>query len=223
MAAVILSTPYHRTLTADFLTELRRICDTLGTMLVLDEVVTGFRLAPGGLGDLFGVRADLVCFSKGIAAGAPLAAVAGPQHIMAAFDRLRVSSTFAGETVSLELMKAVLRYYASGDYYTRIARLGRRLRDGLNNAAAKAELPPIAVGYDPMPCLRFSEDSTAHARAAAAFLAGMARRGVLLRRDVNFLNAVHEEKHVDFALEAANDVFATPEFGMAYYSEMCSQ
>jgi aminotransferase MxcL len=215
VACVVLSTPYHRRLTAEFLTALRNACDRSGALLVLDEVVTGFRLAPGGLGQYLGVQADLVCFSKGLAAGAPLAAVAGPRSTMSGFERLRVSSTFAGETLSLEVMKAALRHYAAGGYYARIARLGRRLRDGLNDAAAQAGSAPVAVGYDPMPCLRFSDDPAEHARAAEAFLAGMARRGVLLRRDVNFLTAAHSDEHVDFAVGAAAEVFATDGFRAA--------
>ncbi|MEV7022796.1 aminotransferase class III-fold pyridoxal phosphate-dependent enzyme [Kitasatospora sp. NPDC093558] len=215
IACVVLSTPYHRRLTAGFLTELRDTCHRSGALLVLDEVVTGFRLAPGGLGQHLGVEADLICFSKGIAAGAPLAAVAGPRRTMAGFERLRVSSTFAGETVSLEVMKAALRYYADSDYYARIARLGRLLRDGLNRAAADTGAGPVAVGYDPMPCLRFAEDPARHARTAEAFLAGMARRGVLMRRDVNFPTAAHGEEHVERALAAAAEVFATDAFRSA--------
>jgi aminotransferase MxcL len=214
-ACVLLSTPYHRTLTAEFLAAVRDSCDRAGALLVLDEVVTGFRLAAGGLGQHLGVAADLVCFSKGLAAGAPLAAVAGPRRTMQGFERLRVSSTFAGETVSLEVMKAVLRHYRGSDYYTRIARLGRDLREGLNRAAADAGIGPVAVGYDPMPCLRFAEDPARHARTAEAFLAAMARRGVLLRRDVNFPTAVHREEHIAFALDAAAEVFATPQFRAA--------
>jgi aminotransferase MxcL len=215
IAAVLLSTPYHRQLTAEFLGELRRMCDVHGALLVLDEVVTGFRLAPGGLGELLGVRADVLCFSKGLAAGAPLAAVAGPRRTMAGFDQLRVSSTFAGETLSLELMKAALRYYASGDYYSRLARLGRRLREGLNEAAAQQGVAPIAVGYDALPCLRFSDDAAEHGRLAAIFLAGMARRGVLLRRDVNFVSDAHGDPQVDFALLAATETLAAPAFSAA--------
>ncbi|PBC66227.1 glutamate-1-semialdehyde aminotransferase [Streptomyces sp. TLI_235] len=212
LAAVVLSTPYDRRLTAGFLAEVRRLCDRHGVLLVLDEVVTGFRLASGGLGEVLGVEADLICFSKGLAAGAPLAAVAGPRRTMTQFERLRVSSTFAGETLSLEIMKAVLRYYTTSDHYERTALLGRRFRDGLNGAAERLGLAPFVVGYDPMPCLRFAADPAGHARAAGAFLGAMARRGVLLRRDVNFLSAAHGDAHVDFAVAAAEEVLADREF-----------
>lgn len=206
LAALVLSTPYHRTLDAGFLRLLREACDDTGCLLVLDEIVTGFRLAPGGLGHLLGVRGDLLCFSKGLAAGMPLAAVAGSAELMADFGRLKVSTTFGGELLSLEVMKVALREYARGDYYQRIATLGARLRDGLNARAGAAGLGSVAVGYDAMPCLRFSDDADRHAQLAEHFVAGMARRGFLLRRDVNFVSAVHTEADVDRAVEAAAEV-----------------
>ncbi|MDT0266827.1 aminotransferase class III-fold pyridoxal phosphate-dependent enzyme [Streptomyces sp. DSM 44915] len=203
LAAVLLSTPYHRRLRAEFLHDLRAACDRTGTLLVLDEIVTGFRLAPGGLGQWHRVRADLVCLSKGLAAGLPLAAVAGPAGVLADLARLRVSTTFGGELLALEAMRVALREYARGDYYRHIATLGRRLRDGVNAEAARLGLAPVLVGYDPMPCLRLAPEPADHARRAEQLLAGMARRGFLLRRDVNFVSAAHTTGQIDAAVAAA--------------------
>ncbi|MFF8500178.1 aminotransferase class III-fold pyridoxal phosphate-dependent enzyme [Streptomyces anulatus] len=208
VAAVVLSTPYHRRLDEEFLVRLRESCDRTGALLVLDEIVTGFRLAPGGLGEHLGVRGDLVCLSKGLAAGLPLAAVVGPRAIMASFAELRVSTTFGGELLSLEAMRAALREYARDDYYGHIGRLGRRLREGINAQAHGLGLGPVVVGYDPMPCLRFADDPALHARRARGFVAGMARRGFLMRRDVNFVSAAHTAAQIDAALEAAGEALA---------------
>lgn len=208
IAGVVVSTPYHRQLDAAFLGALREACDRSGALLVLDEIVTGFRLAPGGLGEHLGVRADLLCLSKGLAAGLPLAAVAGPRSIMADFADLRVSTTFGGELLSLEAMRVALREYARGDYYAHIASLGRRMREGINAEARRSGLGPVVVGYDAMPCLRLAEDPDVHARRAHDLLAGMARRGVLLRRDVNFVSAAHTPEHIDAAVAAAGEVLA---------------
>ncbi|MEW2514681.1 aminotransferase class III-fold pyridoxal phosphate-dependent enzyme [Streptomyces sp. NPDC046870] len=209
-AAVVLCPPHHRRLTAGFLAELRRLCDLHGTMLVLDEDITAFRLAPGGLGQSLATEADLTCFSTSLAAGAALAAVAGPRRTMAHFAKLGVASAFTGERVSLEVMKAALRHYANTDYYARVAMLGRRLRDGLDALAGCHGLAPFAVGHDAMPCLRFAADPAGHAPLAEAFVAGMARRGVLLGHGVNFVSAAHGEAHIDFALDAAEDLLAAP-------------
>lgn len=204
-AAVLLSTPYHRVLDREFLHEVRALCDEKGCLLVLDEIVTGFRLAPGGVGQLHGVEADITCFSKGIAAGMPLAAVAGPQSVMSHFAALRVSTTFGGELLSLEAMKAALREYAQSDYYEKIAELGRKFRDGVNAHATRLGIGQVVTGYDPMPCLRFDSDPIRHQRKARTFLAEMARRGFLLRRDVNFISAAHTPAQVEDAISAAGE------------------
>jgi aminotransferase MxcL len=203
LAAVVIAAPYHRILPADLLRSLRTLCDDTGALLILDEIVTGFRLAAGGLGELYGVQPDLVCLSKGLAAGMPLSAVCGRSDVMERLTDLRVSTTFGGELLSLEAAKVALREYRKDDYYTRISALGRQLRDGFNAHAAALGSPPIVVGYDAMPCLRFSGDPDRHARRARLFLAEMARRGVLLRRDVNFVCAAHTPQQVSFAVEGA--------------------
>jgi glutamate-1-semialdehyde aminotransferase len=196
LAAVVVSTPYQRILSTEFLRELRTVCDTTGCLVVLDEIVTGFRLAPGGLGQLAGVRADILCFSKGMAAGMPLAAVAGPAETMDGFGRLRVSTTFGGELLSLEVMKVALRTYAKTGYYEHIDRLGSQLRHGINSLG----WGEVVAGYGPMPCLTLESDT------ARRFVAGMARRGFLMRRDVNFIAAVHTTEQVGDAVAAAAEV-----------------
>lgn len=207
-AAVLFSTPYHRVLSASFLQELRALCDRHGSLLVFDEIVTGFRLSPAGLAQLYGVRADLLCFSKGLAAGMPLAALAGPRQVMNDLGALRVSTTFGGELLSLEAMRVALREYGKSDYYQRIALLGRQFKEGLNEHAHRLGHHDIVMGYDPMPCLQLHQDPAEHERLAIRFLAGMARHGFLLRRDVNFISAVHSAEHIESAVCAAGEVLA---------------
>lgn len=199
-AAVVLSTPYHRRLERGFLERLRGACDKAGALLVMDEIVTGFRLAPGGLGQLLNVPGDIRCFSKGLAAGLPLAAVGGSREVMRDFAALHVSTTFGGELLSLQVARAALREYARDRYYASIAALGHRLREGINGHAAQRGLRPVVDGYDPMPFLRLP------APAARAFIAAMARRGVLMRRGVNFVSAAHTAEQIDFAVAAAGAV-----------------
>src|SRR5690606_31022048 len=66
IAAVVLSVPYNRQLTSEFLQALCRECTAQGTLLVMDEIVTGFRLAMGGAQEYFGVQGDLACYSKAL-------------------------------------------------------------------------------------------------------------------------------------------------------------
>jgi len=205
LAAVVLSVPYNRTLTAEFVGKVRSACTANNILLVMDEVVTGFRLALGGAQEFFGVAADLVSLSKGIAAGMPLSAVTGPACYMSEMEKLQVSTTFGGEMLSLEVCDAVLKEYQRSDYIEKIAALGLRLKEGVNKVSEQLGTPLRVVGYDPIPMFLFSKNPTEHAQIAEKFLAQMAKRGVLLRREVNFICAVHTEEQIDFTINAVKE------------------
>jgi aminotransferase MxcL len=208
IALVLLSVPYNRCLSHDFVHTLREACRAQGVLFVLDEVITGFRLALGGAQEFYDVRADFVCLSKGIAAGMPLSAVAGRREYMARMSEVQVSTTFGGEMLSLEVCRAAVGVYRTPDYYAQQARLGRRLREGVNAAAENAGSALRVLGYDAIPCFRYSEDLATQASYMERFLGAMAKRGVLLRRDVNFLSGVHTEAQIDFTVRATEAALA---------------
>jgi aminotransferase MxcL len=202
LALVLLSLPYNRCVSREFLLRLRQRCRAKGVLLVFDEVVTGFRLALGGAQEFYGVEADFVCLSKGIAAGMPLSALVGPRASLAPLAELQVSTTFGGELLSLAACRAAISVYRSTDYFTRLSQLGTQLAEGVNRFAHDRGYALRIVGYAPIPLFRFSEDMARQARAAETFLAAVARRGVLLRRDVNFICGVHTAEQIDFTVEA---------------------
>lgn len=202
LAAVLLSIPYNRTLTGEFLSKVREACTAQGILFVFDEVVTGFRLALGGAQEYFGVAADLVTLSKGIAAGMPLSALTGPACYMKKIEDLQVSTTFGGEMLSLAVCNAVLKTYQSTDYIEHIASLGRILRDSVNKISKQLGTPLDVVGYDPIPMFLFAKNPAEHVKYAEPFLAEMAKRGVMMRRDVNFICAAHTHAHIQHAISA---------------------
>ncbi len=117
--------------TGAFLRELRRMTEARGQVLVFDEVFTGFRVAPGGAQEMYGVRPDLSCFSKALGGGMPIAALAGRRELM---DRLGspglpYGSTYAGHTLALAGTRASLEG---------IRREGRRFRDRLQGLTERA-------------------------------------------------------------------------------------
>lgn len=205
LSLVLLSLPYNRQVSGTFLHTLRDTCKRHGVLFVLDEVVTGFRLALGGAQEYYGLSADYVCLSKGIAAGMPLSAIAGPRALLERMGDLQVSTTFGGELLSLAVCRSALRVYRHTDYIEHQAAIGRRLARGINAVAERGDFPLRVVGYDAIPMLRFSPDMAEHARLAEPFLGAMARRGVLFRRDVNFLSSAHTEAQVDATIAAADD------------------
>lgn len=203
LAAVLLSVPYNRTLDVAFLQRLRTACTAASALLVADDIVTGFRLTLGGIQQYFNIEADLTCVSKALAAGMPLSAVAGPRHHMQRLAELQVSTTFGGEQLSLAACIAALDTYASSSYVEYIARLGRRLKRGINAVAERLGRSLRVVGYDPIPMFLFSNDMSSHVDRSRRFVGAMARRGFLLRRDVNFISLAHDENDIDGLVDAA--------------------
>lgn len=136
-AAIILEPAVFAAPTDGFLSVLREICDARGILLIFDEMWTGFRIALGGAQEYFGVRADLVCFSKAVANGMPLAILAGRADVMSLLERdVFFFTTFGGEALSLAAAKATIEFMRDHDVATAIAAKGTRLRDGYNALAS---------------------------------------------------------------------------------------
>ncbi len=205
LAAVVLAVPYNRRLSVEFLQQLREVCAERGVWFILDEIVTGFRLALGGAQEYFGVQADLVCLSKALAAGMPLSAVVGPKQHMQQMERLQVSTTFGGEVLSLAACDAALQVYEQSNYFEHIHDLGRHLRAGVNGVAQELGSSLQVHGYDPMPMFLFDHDPARHVPLMTRFVGLMAARGFLLRRDVNFICAAHQREHVEQLITATRE------------------
>jgi glutamate-1-semialdehyde aminotransferase len=124
-----------------FLHELKAACRKNGTLLVFDEMWTGFRFALGGAQERFGVEADLMCYSKAIANGMPLAVLAGRTDVMRLCERdVFFFTTFGGEALSLAAAKATIRELRGRRVPEYLARQGDRLRDGYNALARDLDL-----------------------------------------------------------------------------------
>ncbi|QRK06198.1 myxochelin B biosynthesis transaminase MxcL [Archangium violaceum] len=205
LAAVLLSVPFNRCLTREFMHKLRATCTAHGVLLIQDEVITGFRLAPGGAQQYFDVRADFVCLSKAIAAGMPLSAVAGPEKFLSKLADLQVSTTFGGELLSLAVCEAVLKVTREPGFTEHLANLGRRLATGINARAERVGSPLRILGYDAIPLFRFSKNPVENAKLTQPFQAAMARRGILLRRDLNFICAAHTVEQIDYTIDMAEE------------------
>jgi glutamate-1-semialdehyde aminotransferase len=124
-----------------FLEGLATLCRRRGTLLVFDEMWTGFRCALGGAQQRFGVRADLACFSKAVANGMPLSVLTGRAEVMRLLEReVFFFTTFGGETLSLAAAAATLDLLAADDVPAHLERLGSTLREGYRQLAAELGL-----------------------------------------------------------------------------------
>lgn len=115
-----------------FFGQLRALADKISALLIFDEIVTGFRVRIGGVQEYFGITPDLAVFSKGVAAGMPLSVVCGRAEVMKHAATIPISSTFAGETLSLASALETVGIYENQGVIEHIWARGEQLVKGLN-------------------------------------------------------------------------------------------
>ncbi len=189
---------------------MRNLCDEHGVLLCFDEIVTGFRLAPGGAQEYYGVTPDLACFAKGIANGMPLACVCGKREVMQIAKDLLISVTYGGECLSLAAVVACLNEYKDKPVHEAIWEQGRRLMDGIKALGEKHGVPFWCNGLAPQSQPNFNyEDAALNADAWSLFLQETARRGVLVRRGgLLFVTYMHKSEDVDETLATMDEALA---------------
>jgi glutamate-1-semialdehyde 2,1-aminomutase len=141
----------------EFLAELRRITNEIGAFLIFDEVITGFRLAPGGAREFFGVMPDVSTYGKIAGGGLPFGAVAGSAEAMRLMEydteprSILMAGTFNGNPLVTTAGTAVLRRLSSEpQLYARLNAMGNRFRNEINRFAQEENYPAIATGVGSM-------------------------------------------------------------------------
>jgi glutamate-1-semialdehyde 2,1-aminomutase len=203
-----------------FLEGLRALCTAHGALLVLDEVMTGFRVARGGAQARFGVRPDLTTLGKIVGGGLPLAAFGGRAEIM---DRLAPlgpvyqAGTLSGNPVATAAGLATLALLEP-DLYEALERIGARIESGLRDAAraagAKVTIQRVGamwtVFFAEGPVRSWDDAKAADTKAFARWHQGMLKRGVYLppsQWEAAFHSVTHDDAAVDATLAAAAEAF----------------
>lgn len=214
LGAVIVE-PLHRCLTPapGFLAGLRDLTRNLGIVLVFDEVVTGFRLAPGGAQEYYGVTPDLVAYGKALGGGFPIGAYGGRADLMEAVNEHRLpgpnyawsASTTGGNPVSCAAALATLDVFSELGFHARLHALGRQFRQLLQKAVSAAGIPAQILGDGPLAQVAFSPTPVVD---QATWLASDRKRGravmlELLRRRV-FLNPMGTKLYLSQEHSAAD-------------------
>ena len=176
----------------------RELTERHGNVLIFDEIVTGFRVAIGGVQEYFGVTPDLAVFAKGVANGMPLSVYAGKAEIMEKLDKAIVSSTYGGETLSLAAARAVIRIYTEEDVIGHLWTRGERLVHGLNERFREHGLPMECRGYLCCPQIAFLQDAPSD--LAERFQRAAYRNGVSLYT-VMYVNFSHQDADIDETVE----------------------
>jgi len=134
----------------DFLAKVKDLCRQNAALLIFDEVVTGFRFSLGGAQEYFNVIPDICAFGKGIASGYPLSAVVGKRAIFEkAKDKIFVSSTFGGDTLSLAACIATIKILQNEPVHKRIWEIGGTIKDKFNKISERIGSNIRIIGLPP--------------------------------------------------------------------------
>ncbi len=189
-----------------FARRMRELCDANDAALILDDIRAGFRLDLGGSWEPLGVRPDLSCFSKAIANGYPLSAIAGNDRFREASTKIYATGSFWCEAVPMAAALATLKILRRENGPKQMAATGTLFRDGLAGLAARYGLVLHQTGPAALPMIRFEND--AGFAQANAFCSAAVRHGLYLHPWHNmFLSTAHTAEDIARALEAAEAAF----------------
>ncbi len=213
-----------------YLKRMRELARDYGALLILDEVVTGFRYAPGGCQQYYGVQPDLSTFGKALGAGFPVGVVAGPRSIL---DRLRWSEhmvlhygTFNGHRLTMKVVAANLDLL-KGDLlggdgtYQKLHRVGDAAIAGLREVFHRRNMKAIVQGFGPMFQIYFTERDAIHdyrdyctyvdTARYSRFVHRLLERGIYMTPSNGLhwiISTTHTEKDVEALIEAADQACA---------------
>lgn len=203
-----------------YLQGLQRVCRENDVLFILDEVITGFRLAPGGAQEAFGLQPDLSTFAKAMANGAPIGAFAGPREVMSVLEggKVRHAGTYNASPLCLAASRATLEELArdGGAVYRRLEDLGSKIRAGLKEVMDRNGVPAAVQGRGSMMQMYFTdlprvgtyrEALQSDLALFSRFAHEMIRRGVFVHPDGFehwFMSAAHTEEEIGRILEAAD-------------------
>ena len=175
-----------------------------GAVLIFDEIITGFRLAPGGAQEHYGVQADLATFGKALGNGMPISAIAGRADLMDRLEDVFFSGTHGGETLSLAAAQAVLDRLDTAAYAALYSK-GERLRAGVQDAIASADVADSVRirGAAPRTVVTIREPAGSGPGLPAKTLVQqeLLKQGVLFNGS-NFICLAHSDDDIDAAVDA---------------------
>jgi glutamate-1-semialdehyde 2,1-aminomutase len=152
-----------------WLEHIRRLCDEYGIVMIMDEVKTGFRIAPGGAQEVFGVLADLVTYAKAMGNGFPVAAIGGRKEIMDSVGPGRTAhgGSYCGNVVGTAAADATLEIIAQGEALKTLEARGEVLMKGIGRILTDAGLPHHLLGVPAMFGIVFCEQEPTDYRSYA--------------------------------------------------------
>jgi glutamate-1-semialdehyde 2,1-aminomutase len=206
---------------AGYLEGVRAACSQAGTVLIFDEVITGFRLSSGGAQKRFNVTPDLATFGKAIANGFPVAALAGRADLMDRFvtEKVMHGGTYNAHPVNMAATVATLQELAQSDVYLVIEQRGRSLMDGISEILSRCEIPARVQGFPGIfhvafgiaqPIETYRDSLAADRTRYVKFTTALLERGVrALERGAWFLSSEHHAAIIEKTLSAVEQAART--------------
>ena len=202
-----------------FLQGLRDLATKDGTLLIVDEVITGFRLRNGSVQPLFGIEADLTTFGKIIGGGVPVAAYGGRAHLMnhvSPLGPVYQAGTLAGNPLAMAAGIATLKQVLKPGFYESIAENAKRLVAGLRQAVADASLPAqinssgslSTIFFTDRTVQNYSDAKHSNTKRYARYFREMLDRGIFLapsQFEAAFVSAAHTPQDIDRTIAAARE------------------
>jgi glutamate-1-semialdehyde 2,1-aminomutase len=205
-----------------FLEGLREICDQYGTVLIFDEVMTGFRVSRGGAQELFGVTPDLTALGKVIGGGMPVGAFGGKREIMSRISPLGPvyqAGTLSGNPIAMAAGLKTLELLSEPGFYDRLSATTAQLLAGLQARADAAGIPfstnqaggMFGLFFTGEKVTNYEQATTCNQDQFKTFFHAMLERGVYLAPsafEAGFVSMAHGEAEIQATLDAAEESFA---------------
>ncbi len=205
-----------------YLQQLRELTTKYGVLLIFDEVVTGFRYAPGGCQEYYAIKPDLGTFGKALGAGFPVGAVAGPRSIL---DRMRWGDhmvlhygTFNGHRLTMKVIAANLELLSAAGAHRKLHAIGNTAIARLRDIFRRRKIPAIVQGFGPMFQIYFTDRDAIHdyrdyctyvdTARYSRFVHLLLNRGIYMTPSNGLhwiISTAHSESDVDKLLQAADD------------------
>ncbi|HDZ61606.1 MAG TPA: aminotransferase class III-fold pyridoxal phosphate-dependent enzyme [Nitrospirae bacterium] len=194
----------------NFLQNVKELAEANGTLLIFDEIVTGFRVSMGGAQEHYGVIPDLACFGKGMANGMPISAIVGKRGIMELFDEVFFSFTFAGEALSLAASVAMIRFIKENNVISDLWEKGKKMKDGINGLAHEAGFEKYCecIGLPPRTVMSFKSWNDTDALIIKSFFQQECMKRGILFTDSHNISYAHTGADIQKTLEVYKEVLS---------------
>jgi len=204
-----------------FLETLREETEKHGSLLIFDEVMTGFRVAYGGAQAVYGITPDITCLAKIIGGGLPVGAYGGKRGIMehiAPQGPVYQAGTLSGNPLAMAAGIAMLKELEKPGFYDDLEKKSRKLADGLKQAAQDAGIKAtfnrlgsmMTMFFTDQPVNNFNDAKTSDLKRFRAYYAGMLENGIYLapsQFEAGFVSSAHGDKEIEATIAAAAEVF----------------